>query len=294
MDDLSSASGPPRDPASRDDLRAECGSCFGLCCVALPFAKTADFAIDKSYAEPCPNLADDFSCGIHARLRESGFRGCTVYECFGAGQKTSQGTFEGVSWRADPENRLPMFEVYSVQRVLHELLWYLTEVLDHPSCRPLHAGLRASLVSTRGLTELPVEDLLRLDYDEHRADVSSLLLDASELIRADAVRNVGKRRGNKPGRGPDFIGVDLRGADFRGADLRGAYLIAANLTGADLRFADLIGADLRDTDLTGADLRESLFLTQTQVNAAKGDRTTRLPGSLVHPAHWRPRPEARR
>ncbi|MDO9352874.1 MAG: pentapeptide repeat-containing protein, partial [Solirubrobacteraceae bacterium] len=110
--------------------------------------------------------------------------------------------------------------------------------------------------------------------------------------RDDAVRNVGKR-GKKPGRGPDFIGVDLRRADFRGANLRGAYLIAANLTGADLRFADLIGADLRDADLTGADLSGSLFLTQTQVNAAKGDRTTRLPDGLSHPAHWRPRPEAR-
>jgi hypothetical protein len=28
-------------------LRADCGSCAGLCCVALPFARTADFAIDK-------------------------------------------------------------------------------------------------------------------------------------------------------------------------------------------------------------------------------------------------------
>ncbi|MDO9352494.1 MAG: hypothetical protein Q7T55_02295, partial [Solirubrobacteraceae bacterium] len=169
--------------SSRDDLRADCEQCFGLCCVALPFAKTADFAIDKSYAEPCPNLAEDFRCRIHTRLRESGFRGCTVYECFGAGQKTSQGTFEGVSWREDPANRLPMFEVYSVQRVLHELLWYLTEVIDHPACRPVQAGLREALETTRALTDRSVEELLRLDYDEHRADVSSLLLDASELIR---------------------------------------------------------------------------------------------------------------
>ncbi len=283
-----SDSAPPALPVTdghREDLRADCSQCFGLCCVALPFAKTADFAIDKSYAEPCPNLNDDFRCQIHDRLRESGFRGCTVYECFGAGQKTSQGTFKGVSWRADPANRLPMFEVYSVQRVLHELLWYLTEVRDHPSARPLHAALDEALSETRRLTELDVESLLRLDYDEHRADVSSLLLDASEMIRADAVRSVG-RRGKKPGRGPDFIGVDLRRADFRGADLRGAYLIAANLAGADLRFADLIGADLRDAELTGADLTGSLFLTQTQLNAAKGDRSTKLPPALSHPGHW--------
>jgi uncharacterized protein YjbI with pentapeptide repeats len=269
----------------RHDLRADCGNCFGLCCVALPFAKTADFAIDKSYAEPCPNLKDDFSCQIHSKLRDSGFRGCTVYECFGAGQKTSQVTFGGVSWREDPASALPMYETYSVMRVLHELLWYLTEALGRPSTAPLHGALREALDETQRLTELSAEALLALDYDEHRADVSSVLLDASELVRADGVRGH-RRSGKKPGRGPDFIGADLRRADFRGADLRGAYLIAANLTAADLRFADLIGADLRDADLTGADLTDSIFLTQTQLNAAKGDGSTKLPASLEHPGHW--------
>ncbi|AOS00489.1 pentapeptide repeat-containing protein [Bacillus subtilis] len=29
------------------DLSADCQHCFGLCCVALPYAKSADFAFDK-------------------------------------------------------------------------------------------------------------------------------------------------------------------------------------------------------------------------------------------------------
>ena len=37
-------------------LRADCGSCFGLCCVALPFAASADFAVDKAAGQPCANL----------------------------------------------------------------------------------------------------------------------------------------------------------------------------------------------------------------------------------------------
>lgn len=86
--------------------------------------------------------------------------------------------------------------------------------------------------------------------------------------------------------GADLIGAKLKGADLHGANLRGAYLIAADLRQADLRLADLIGADLRDADLRGADLSTSLFLTQPQVNAAKGDASTRLPGSVSVPRHW--------
>ncbi|MDF2646281.1 MAG: hypothetical protein K0Q73_2086, partial [Paenibacillus sp.] len=88
------------------------------------------------------------------------------------------------------------------------------------------------------------------------------------------------------GRGADLIGANLKGADLRGANLRGAYLIAANLKGADLRVADLIGADFRDADLSGANLTDSIFLTQAQLNAAKGDGNTKLPPSLTRPTHW--------
>jgi uncharacterized protein YjbI with pentapeptide repeats len=68
--------------------------------------------------------------------------------------------------------------------------------------------------------------------------------------------------------------------------LRGAYLIAADLSEADLRSADLIGADFRDANLSGADFTGSLFLTQFQINAAKGDARTKLPVSLNRPPHW--------
>ena len=92
-------SGEALDPLALRDLRADCGSCFGLCCVALPFARSADFAVDKPAGKACGNLRDDFRCGVHDRLRTEGFSGCTVYDCFGAGQKVSQGTFGGESWR---------------------------------------------------------------------------------------------------------------------------------------------------------------------------------------------------
>ena len=84
----------------------------------------------------------------------------------------------------------------------------------------------------------------------------------------------------------DFMGANLKGADLQGVNLRGAFLIAANLKNADLRKADFIGADLRDADLSGANLIGSIFLTQAQVNSAKGSKNTRLPHDLKVPDHW--------
>ena len=58
--------------ASSDDLRlalrADCERCFGLCCVALAFAASADFAIDKDAGQPCPNLQPDYRCAIHSTM----------------------------------------------------------------------------------------------------------------------------------------------------------------------------------------------------------------------------------
>ncbi|WP_328308230.1 pentapeptide repeat-containing protein [Streptomyces sp. NBC_00442] len=270
----------PAAGATRLSLVSDCGDCFGLCCVALAYAASADFAQDKPAGKPCPSLQRDFRCAIHRDLRTSGFQGCTVYDCFGAGQKVSQQTFGGRDWRAAPESAASMFEVFPVMRQLHELLWYITEALALPKARPVHARLGAALRETEEFTGLAPEALKDLDVATHRDRVNELLLKASELVRAEFK---GKR---KDRRGADLMGARLRGADLRGANLRGAFLIAADLRGADLRLADLIGADFRDASLAGADLTEAFFLTQAQLNAAKGDGTTKLPPSLVRPAHW--------
>jgi len=263
------------------ELRGDCASCFGLCCAALPFARSADFAIDKDAGTPCPNLRTDHRCGIHATLRERGFTGCTVYDCFGAGQRVSQLTFGGRDWRAGPpEQSRRMFDVFPVVRQLHELLWYLTEALTLPAARPVHADLRGALADTERLAGGTPEELAGLDVAAHRQRVNVLLLRTSELVRA------GTRGRKKNRRNADLMGARLKGADLAGADLRGAYLIAADLTGADLRGADLIGADLRDADLTDADLTGAFFVTQPQLTAARGSAGTKLPGSLSRPVHW--------
>ncbi|MBU8571209.1 pentapeptide repeat-containing protein [Bacillus subtilis] len=266
------------------DLSADCQHCFGLCCVALPYAKSADFAFNKDGGTPCRNLQSNYQCSIHKDLREKGFRGCSAYECFGAGQKVSQITYEGKDWRNSPETANEMFDVFPIMQQLHEMLWYLHEALSIDIAKPIHPELRTSFEKIERLTRLSKERLLTLQVDEYRAEVNEWLLKTSELVRAQA-RHL--KLPKKVSRGSVLIGAKLKGLDLRGANLRGALLIAADLRNADLRMTDFIGADMRDADLSGANLIGSIFLTQAQVNAANGDSNTKLPPSLRIPAHWK-------
>jgi hypothetical protein len=244
--------------------------------------------MNKDAGQPCHNLQSDFRCGIHNSLRQKGLRGCTVYDCFGAGQHVSRYTYGGRDWREAPDTAKQMFEVFPVMWQLHELLWYLTEALTLQPAKPIHDKLGLALDETNRLIRLDPDPLLQVDVAAHRAGVNALLLQTSELVREEARRrHEGPlKQPKKIGRGADLMGANLKGADLRYANLRGAYLIAADLRGADLRVADLIGADFRDADLRGSDLTDSLFLTQAQLNAAKGDARTKLPPSLSRPSHW--------
>ncbi len=264
-------------PAS---LRADCEHCFGLCCVVSGFAASADFAIDKPAGSPCPNLLSDFRCSIHDQLRPKGFPGCVTYDCFGAGQRVAQVTFGGRHSRHSPQIAEQMFAVFPVMRDLHELLWYLTEALALPAAAPLHTELQRALDDIEALARLGPAVLVEVDSAAHQRSIRDLLTDASALARAEVMRDETDLQG------ADLAGHDLRGADLVGADLRGATLIGADLRNADLRLADLIGADLRGCDISGAEAATSLFLTQFQVNAARGDSRTTLPASVARPAHW--------
>ncbi|HEX3490471.1 MAG TPA: pentapeptide repeat-containing protein [Streptosporangiaceae bacterium] len=255
------------------ELQADCARCAGLCCIIPAFSVSADFAIDKPAGQPCPQLRNDFRCGIHGSLRERGFRGCAVYDCFGAGQQVCQVTFAG-----QPAPPRELQAVFPVMRQLHELLWHLTAALALPAARPVAPQLGQVRQEITELTRLDAPALLNLDLGQRWSQAGALLRQASELARAGL-------------RGPDHAGADLagarlRGADLAGASLRGATLIGADLAAASLRLADLTGADLRDADLSGADLAQSLFLTQSQLDAARGDGATRLPGLLRRPQAW--------
>jgi uncharacterized protein YjbI with pentapeptide repeats len=239
-----------------EELVADCARCVGLCCVALPFARSADFAFGKPAGEPCRHLATDHRCTVHSSLAERGMRGCIAFDCFGAGQKVTQVTFGGRSWRDGGAG--PMFAAFGVMRQLHELLVLLDQALELPEV----VGIRDDLARLRDEIDAATRrpDVVDVDLGGLRARVGPLLEAASRLARAGLP---GARH-----RGADLVGARLRGADLRGADLRGALLIGADLRDADLRRADLLGADLRGADLRGTDLAGALFLLGPQRAAA--------------------------
>lgn len=240
-------------------LQADCGKCSGLCCVAPAFAKSSDFAIDKPAGKACPNLGDDFRCGIHERLEREGFHGCVVFDCFGAGQRLTQETFGGRDWKSAPE----MLGLLHRVRQLHELMWLLEQALALDAAGRVHPKLREMLAEIDHLAGGAPEAIQKLDIDAVRGKANPLLQKASHLARAGTAR--------RDLRGAQLIGRKMRGADLRGASLRGALLIGADLRDADLRRADLTGADLRGADLRGANLTGVLFLTQSQLRAAVTD-----------------------
>ena len=201
-----------------------------------------------------------------------------MFDCFGAGQQLTQGTFGGRSWREAPELAATQFAVLPVMRQLHEILWYLAEALG--AARRRSAARRGRGRRSRAPRPSPrgtAAELAAFDVGAHRRDVGELLGRVSDLVRGP---------GGPDRRGADLMGKDLRRAGLAGASLRGAYLIGADLRGVDLGTADLLGADLRAADVRGADLSGCLFLTQPQVTAARGDVSTRLPVVLTQPAHW--------
>jgi uncharacterized protein YjbI with pentapeptide repeats len=269
-------------------VRADCASCSGLCCVALAFGTGSGFGYDKPAGDPCVNLRHDHACGIHDELRPRGFSGCTVFDCQGTGQKVTQHTFGGRSWRdADATERELIFVTFQVMRPLHDLLWLLQEALGRPETRAVHEELDRLFVETELLTLRDADGVLSTDVQAQRRRASDVLARASELVRAQAR---GRRRHSRAARravpDADLVGADFAELDLRGVDLSGALLIQADLREADLGGADLRDADLRDADLSGAHLVGTLFLTQFQVNSAEGDEHTELPPRLSRPDHW--------
>jgi len=281
---------------ARTALRADCSRCVGLCCVAPGFVASADFALTKPAGTPCPNLGDDHRCGIHDRLRRSGFPGCAVFDCFGAGQHVVALTLGRPDVVPTSAQRRTLHAALDPARAVMEVLHHLEECAAlvtadasadapaDPGTGGLAADVRAERARVRALLDLPVERLTAVDVDGLRRRVGPLLGQVSAAVRG------GVRRGRPPrGNGPyaDLAGADLAGADLRGAELRGALLVGADLRGADLDRADLLGADLRGADVRGARLATALFLTRPQLAAVRGDARTTVPAVHERPDHWR-------
>lgn len=181
---------------ARAELFTDCGACAALCCIALPFDASEDFAFDKAAGARCRYLRADCRCAVHAELVPRGLSGCAVFECHGAGPRVTRayaGRMETPALVAERD------EAFRVLREVHELLWQLTEAAKLCAALPaarggaLEAELRGVLAPLDEVATLPVASLLAADLRPHRAAARGWLRRLGEALggrRAAAARLV--------------------------------------------------------------------------------------------------------
>ena len=181
-----------------------------------------------------------------------------------------------------------MFQVFPIMEQIHEMIAYTAEALSYDIPQLLSNKLSMQLEKLQNLTMLEAEELLSLDLIMYRFSLNELLLETSKHIREELILKLpdSKKVRKYDQKGTDWIGKRFKDKDLRATDFRGSYLIATDMRKANLKGVDFIGADLRDADLSGANLSTSMFLTQMQINSAKGDKETILPAYLKRPSHW--------
>ncbi|QQR39446.1 hypothetical protein [Devosia rhizoryzae] len=114
-------------PIPHPELEADCTRCFGLCCIALSFARPDGFGHDKPAGLPCHFLAGDYSCSIHPRREDLGYEGCIDFTCLGAGQRASQ-QFAASKWRGDSAIARQLFARFAQLMKMQEIRRALVEV----------------------------------------------------------------------------------------------------------------------------------------------------------------------
>lgn len=258
-------------------LKIDCEKCSGLCCVALYCMKTDGFPANKEAGIPCKYLNSDFRCDIHSKLVSKNMRGCLAYDCFGAGQKVTQNIYPDIDWKSAPDKAKEIFHVFHTIFQLHQIEWYLLESLTLISDEHLKSEIKAFISENEQMTTQLPHDILNVDVEKYRLKVNQALKRMSDGITYYK-SDVNKTK--------DFIGKDFKRTNLSGRDFSMSLMIAANLEGCNLCHANFLGADMRDTNIKNTDLSECVFLTQMQINSAKGNSYTKLPKNLSHPISW--------
>jgi hypothetical protein len=152
-------------------MHADCSRCAALCCVGSLFRASSEFAADKAAGVRCPHLVGERTCGLHDRLRSSGYRGCAAFDCFGAGQHVIQVTFAGSRLQGDSAEAATVFAVFEVMRRLKELLWHLADAASAIVEGPLSDEVRQLRVMLEELKARDASELEHLDVFRLRDQV---------------------------------------------------------------------------------------------------------------------------
>ncbi|WP_195270104.1 pentapeptide repeat-containing protein [Eubacterium sp. 1001713B170207_170306_E7] len=204
-----------------------------------------------------------------------------AYDCVGAGQKVTQTIYQGKTWQDKGTRANEVYLVFLAVYRLHQMLWYLTEAATLIPAADIRRAVETVIQDLDRLTRQTPEMLLKVNLDECRDRTNQLLKEAWHSVQKT------QKVPARDKKSPDFIGRNFKRASLDGQDFSQSLLIAANLEGCSLKGANLLGADLRDTNLKDADLRDSIFLTQAQINSAKGNERTRLLEFIVRPEQWK-------
>ncbi|MEG1500674.1 MAG: pentapeptide repeat-containing protein [Clostridiales bacterium] len=258
-------------------LKIDCAKCSGLCCVALYCMKTDGFPEDKEAGKPCKNLMPDFRCAIHSQLAKDKMRGCLAYDCFGAGQMVTQLYYPNKDWLTKPKQANEIFEIFLIVFQLHQMLWYLIEAFSAVSDKHLISNIEMLICENQQMTSQCPNEILNLDVEKYRSKVNQILKKVIESIAVYSANG---------GKSKDFFGKNFKKANLDGRDFSMSFLIGANLEECSLRGANFLGADMRDAGIQNTDLSQCIFLTQMQINSAKGNANTKIPINLSRPTFW--------
>lgn len=253
-------------------LKTDCQNCSGLCCVALCYRKSDGFPSNKLAGVTCRHLTENFHCDIHQKLGELNMKGCLNYDCFGAGQKVSRSIYQNIDWMKNPDMAEEIFEVFLKVTQLHQILWYLIQATTICEDGKLAAEIEKLISENEKMTSMTTWEILEIDIDQYRKKANEALKKSCKLDK-DIVDK-------------DFIGRDFRKINLDGRDFTMSLLIGANLQGCSLKGTNFLGADIRGVNIMNTDLSSSFFLTQMQINSARGNSNTRIPDYLTRPEYW--------
>lgn len=145
-------------------LRADCGNCAALCCVAFAFDRAQGYPEDKPNGTPCRHLGAGHQCTVYNNRSEMGYASCGRYDCFGAGQRVCQEIFGGESWQDHPARLPAMVSAFIAMARVHELLVLLGEAGKLPLSdaeREKAQSLHNQLEPDGGWSEASLEAFLR-------------------------------------------------------------------------------------------------------------------------------------
>lgn len=261
------------------EFKIDCFKCSGLCCTALFFSKIDGFPENKGAGKPCSKLKEDYSCSIHKELEKKNMKGCIGYDCFGAGQFVTEKVYKGESWKTLKNKSEEIFNTFTIAFQFYQVSYYLEEARTIAVAKEFHKDISKLIEENENFYDFKAKEIITFDIEKYREKANIILKKVSKSILENLKNN------NKPIN--SFFGKSFKNKNISGLDLSMQLLIAANFDGCNFKGTIFLGADTRDCNFSNADLVEAIFLTQGQINSAKGNRNTKLPEHLDYPISWK-------